>query len=554
MKKTFTFILLSLLSVSGIKANMAKGMDKSIYIQAINESSLEVTEPQTPTYIERAIVPSWKDNWFINVSGGISSFIGSPIGCEDLFGRLKPVLQVGFGKWFTPSVGSRLVFQGFEWKSGELKNQDYYHYHADFLWNVIPSFYAGDNDYKFDVIPFVGLGLFDNRTAHTRPFAVNYGVQGRFRLSDNFHITLELSNATSFKNTDGIGSATQLGDNLLSLSAGISWTFGKNVGWKKIIDPMPYIERNDRMSAYIIDRENDYNNLRHEYSENANLLAELKKILEIEGILSKYAGLFDKDSSTNGLADNTNSSSSHPSAFNDYEGLRLLKERLRNGSKYDSDNIDNDSANMKDSSSDSDNSKGDKTKYGKNKGKKTGKDSSNTGRVNEGNNHSGNGNEGSNSNGNERYNGKYRSGRNGATGDNSALLGALRDSLNTDRDLSYLLAIIDNGEPIGSPIYFFFELGTTNLVNESQKVNLNEIARIAEKYDLIIGVEGAADSSTGTEVINSELGNNRAEYIANYLVEKGISADNIFVSSKGGIDDYTPVEANRNTIVTLYLK
>jgi hypothetical protein len=35
--------------------------------------------------------------WFINVAGGGSAFIGTPKGCEDLFGRVQPTLQVSLG-------------------------------------------------------------------------------------------------------------------------------------------------------------------------------------------------------------------------------------------------------------------------------------------------------------------------------------------------------------------------------------------------------------------------------------------------------------------------
>lgn len=58
MKKTLSLILLSLVSVSGIKANMAKSTDKDVYVRAIKDSYVEVTETQSPTYIERAIIPS----------------------------------------------------------------------------------------------------------------------------------------------------------------------------------------------------------------------------------------------------------------------------------------------------------------------------------------------------------------------------------------------------------------------------------------------------------------------------------------------------------------
>ena len=184
----------------------------------------ELTRPLTPTFIKGAVIPSWKDNWFINVSGGVSSFIGSPIGCEDLFGRIEPTLQLSLGKWHTPAIGNRVSFQGFKWKSGELEGQQYRHWHADLLWNLTPVFNIGHEGCRWDIIAFVGVGLIDNRTSDRRPFAINYGIQGRFRICEKLHVTAELGNATTFKDADGIGSSRQLGDNLLSLSAGLSWT------------------------------------------------------------------------------------------------------------------------------------------------------------------------------------------------------------------------------------------------------------------------------------------------------------------------------------------
>lgn len=84
-------------------------------------------------------------------------------------------------------------------------------------------------------------------------------------------------------------------------------------------------------------------------------------------------------------------------------------------------------------------------------------------------------------------------------------------------------------------------------------VNLNEIARIATKYGLRIEITGAADSLTGTEEINNGLGVSRAQYIADYLMECGVEEEMIITDSEGGIDTYSPNEANRNAIVELYL-
>ena len=72
------------------------------------------------------------------------------------------------------------------------------------------------------------------------------------------------------------------------------------------------------------------------------------------------------------------------------------------------------------------------------------------------------------------------------------------------------------------PIYFFFELGTDRLLNRSQLVNLDEVARIAKKYGLKVKVIGAADSATGSKTINDNLSRSRARFIAEELMKRGM--------------------------------
>ena len=45
------------------------------------------------------------------------------------------------------------------------------------------------------------------------------------------------------RNFDGIGTSTKFGDNMISVSAGLSVTIGKT-GWKRVVDATPYIEQN----------------------------------------------------------------------------------------------------------------------------------------------------------------------------------------------------------------------------------------------------------------------------------------------------------------------
>ena len=59
----------------------------------------------------------------------------------------------------------------------------------------------------------------------------------------------------------------------------------------------------------------------------------------------------------------------------------------------------------------------------------------------------------------------------------------------------------------------FFSLNTALLTDTSQMLNLDELARVANKYRLSVKVTGAADSSTGTPVLNESLSASRADFI-----------------------------------------
>lgn len=275
-----------------------------------------------PTFLKGAILPgSWKDNWFINVAGGTSAFIGSPIGCNDLFGRMKPALQVSLGKWFTPTVGIRTVFHGFSFKDSENTSHTYRNYHTDIMCNLASALFRGCGDTRWDIIPYAGLGLLHNDFNDKNPFAFSYGITGQYHISDRLRLTMELGGTTTFKDFDGRGDSREFGDNLFSLSAGLSFSFGRT-GWKKVVDAGPYINQNSRMADYIVVLESRERNLRKKYDTSVEVVAELKKILAIEGLLDKYKSRLPEL--------NSDGSMENFSGFpkNDYSGLNSLRKRL----------------------------------------------------------------------------------------------------------------------------------------------------------------------------------------------------------------------------------
>lgn len=433
----------------------------------INEDMLRQIEP---TYLKEVAVPSaWSSNWFVGVSGGTSAFVGKPHGTGNMFDRMKPSLALSAGKWFTPEIGGRLSFQGFQFKDASKNVRDYKMVHADFLWNVTNSFVKDHAiTQRLGFIPYAGCAIIHNEDNGKSPFVINYGLIGQYRLTKRLAVNMELGGATTFRDYDGVGASNKFGDNLFTLSAGLTFNIGK-VGWKKVVDAAPYINQNKWLADYVNELLTRNQKLSKAHAEDANAIAEMRKILEIEGLLSAYADR---------LAYCADSTEYCIYPKNDYSGLNSLRARLAH-----------------------------KDWNGKGKPKSKGR--------------------------------------------------SLEYSLSVSGSVSWNRYVADmaNGTKcIGSPVFFFFKIGTTQLVDVSQMVNLDELARVAKAYHLKVSVVGAADSATGTDEINNPLSKSRAEFITQQLILRGVDKSMIFSKSKGGIDKYSPVAANRHTAVRLFVK
>lgn len=124
MKKYF---ILSVLMSLGLSMDASVIQNSNTSKVGNNENIQEYTELQSlqPTYLTNITESSnFGSNWFLELKGGMSAFLGSPIGCGDMFDRMKPVIQVGLGKWFTPSVGGRIGFQGLQFKECKFCNNE----------------------------------------------------------------------------------------------------------------------------------------------------------------------------------------------------------------------------------------------------------------------------------------------------------------------------------------------------------------------------------------------------------------------------------------------
>lgn len=88
-----------------------------VYAQSVDEAM--VAESYTETITEMKI--DFKSNWFISAGVGGQVFFGDHDRQASFGDRLSPALDIAVGKWFSPSIGVRLMYSGL---SGKGATQD----------------------------------------------------------------------------------------------------------------------------------------------------------------------------------------------------------------------------------------------------------------------------------------------------------------------------------------------------------------------------------------------------------------------------------------------
>lgn len=131
MTKNIIFIFAVLCSLQA-QANVQPSDRDTVHSVPIYNKT-ELLQPIQPVYLDGVVMPIFRSgNWFVSMAGGATAFLGTPLGCEDLFGRLKPSYSFAVGKWFSPTVGARINYNGLQFKDGTLSTQEYHYVHADY--------------------------------------------------------------------------------------------------------------------------------------------------------------------------------------------------------------------------------------------------------------------------------------------------------------------------------------------------------------------------------------------------------------------------------------
>ena len=97
----------------------------------------------------------------------------------------------------------------------------------------------------------------------------------------------------------------------------------------------------------------------------------------------------------------------------------------------------------------------------------------------------------------------------------------------------------------------FFDINSSKINSQKDIVNLEAIAAAAKDSGAKVIVTGSADSKTGSAAWNQSLSENRANAVADELVNLGVNRDNIEVKAVGGVDEISPYNLNRRAVIEL---
>lgn len=149
------------------------------------------------------------DNWFIGAGGGINILINDGYGI-----RISPSIDANVGKWFTPSIGMRIGYQGIyaqTWADkatvlGPVLDKDkgkygekigYMYFHGDFLWNISNAL-SGYKETRFwNLIPYAHAGFFRSYGMNdvdfsNNSFAMGAGLLHNLRLTERLDLVVDM--------------------------------------------------------------------------------------------------------------------------------------------------------------------------------------------------------------------------------------------------------------------------------------------------------------------------------------------------------------------------
>ena len=242
-------------------------MNKKIFLTALCAVAISPAFAQTSNVEEKVEYSADKykvetnrfwNNWFISLGAGGQVYFGDHDKQIDLKKRIAPALDVAVGKWFTPGIGIRFMYSGLKskgatqdvistpahstgenvpGKGGPGEHLRYSKYkmgnlHADVMFNVLNLFGGYNENRKWDLSPYAGLGwarVYDSPSA--KEVSANIGVLTSWHFCKSLALNLDVRGMFVNDRFDGEDGGRS-GEGNLSATLGLSYKF-KQRGWNR---------------------------------------------------------------------------------------------------------------------------------------------------------------------------------------------------------------------------------------------------------------------------------------------------------------------------------
>ncbi len=225
----------------------------------------------------KVVMNTFASNWFISAGGGVQTYVGENMDLGGLGKKLSPALDIAVGKWFTPSVGARVMYSGLSGKTAETSDDHtkfgVYNIHLDLMFslnNIIAGYKEGR---IWNFVPYAGIGYAHSyKISGNNDLSINAGVMNSFRLCDALDLNIDIHGMFVDDHFNGVDSGSKT-ECLTSATLGLAYKF-KPRGWKY------------GRTVYRTDR-SEVNTYLQKLNEAAAMNEELKKALAESEVAAK---------------------------------------------------------------------------------------------------------------------------------------------------------------------------------------------------------------------------------------------------------------------------
>ncbi len=226
-----------------------KGLKLMICATALSASAFAQVNDSQAAKIEKHTVQTnlFKDNWFIGANIGGQYYFGDQRKSYSRKKLLSPVFEINVGKWFTPALGLRMGFGGYQAK-GYASTETAYAYkkvsnnvyrtkwgvldlHADVMFNPINMIGGYRADRLYNIIPYASVGYARNITGNDNELSLGLGLINSFRINKRLDINVEARGLVYNDVMDGNKGGRNY-EGSMAVMAGVTYRLGKT-GWEK---------------------------------------------------------------------------------------------------------------------------------------------------------------------------------------------------------------------------------------------------------------------------------------------------------------------------------